>query len=294
MAISKTYKAPAKVNLFLKITGKRPDGYHELISLMTGVSLYDELTVSVDDCISDKSEITVLTDDPSIGEAKDNLCFKAAKLFLEHCQLKKSVDIDLKKNIPHGAGLGGGSSDCAYTLMALNELTGQNLPQIDLLSLAGELGSDVPFFMLKSPGIARGRGEKLEKTRLCELNMIIIKPKFMVSTKSAYDGLDLTKSAENNTLLPFSSTVKYPISEPDEAVKLLSNDLEDTVLNIYPRIGELKKLFMSFGAIGSLMSGSGSSVFGIFKDAMAAELALENITNALQEGEKAFLVKTLS
>lgn len=294
MATTKTYMAPAKVNLFLKIIGKRDDGYHELLSLMTGISLYDELVVSVDDCKSDNCEIIVETDDPSIGQPKDNLCFKAAKLFLDHCQLKKSVKIDLKKNIPHGAGLGGGSSDGAYTLMALNELTRQNLPEKVLLSLAAELGSDVPFFMLKSPGVARGRGEKLEKTRLCELNMIIVKPNFPVSTKSAYDGLDLTKTAENNTLLPFSSTLKYPINEPEEVVKLLSNDLEAVVLKKYPRIGEIKKLFIDIGAIGSLMSGSGSCVFSIFKDGEAAKSALEKVTSSLEDNEKAFLVKTLS
>lgn len=294
MTITKKYFAPAKVNLFLKIKGKREDGYHELITLMAAVSLYDELTISVEDLSGEKSVISVETDDPSIGAAKDNLCYKAAELFLNHANITKSVKINLKKSIPHGAGLGGGSSDGASTLMALNELTNQNIAEKDLLSLASQLGSDVPFFILKSPAVATGRGEKLKKTTLCELNLIIIKPKFSVNTKSAYDGLDLTKTAENNTLLPFSSTQNHRITEPKEAVLLLSNDFQDGIIANHQRIGEILQVLKDFDALGSLMSGSGSSVFGVFEDAQAAKDDFEKVTSFLQEGERAFLVKTLS
>ncbi len=258
---------PAKVNLFLRVTGRRSDGFHEIISLMDPVSLYDEVTVSVED----GEGITVSSDCPHIPEGPDNIAFRAAELFLEEAGLRRRVVVEIKKSIPVGAGLGGGSSDSAAVLKALNVLLHAGLDEGRLMDLGARLGSDVPFFIPASPAIVRGRGEKIERVDIPPYHYIIVNPCFSVSTAHVYANLHLTKKAENN-ILSFS---KNPPAGHRGIRELLHNDLEAVTAGMHPEINELKRALMDAGACGSLMSGSGPTVFGLFVERESAFEALD-------------------
>lgn len=281
----RVFHAPAKVNLFLRVLGKRIDGFHEIFSLMQPVSVFDELTIT----LTDGNGVTVTTDSEQAPGGADNLAYRAAKFFSLATGYRFQADIDMKKVIPVGAGLGGGSSDAATVLMALNEMTGIGLPDGALIELGARLGSDVPFFVLKGPALARGRGEKLERVRLPELHYILINPGTHVSTAWAYSSLDLTKAGENNNLL---YSYEVPATQ-DGVVKALSNDLEPVTLTRHPEISGYKEMLMGSGARGSLMSGSGSTVFGVFYSRDEAEKAFEALEPVLKGGARAFLAKGL-
>ncbi|MBW7957866.1 MAG: 4-(cytidine 5'-diphospho)-2-C-methyl-D-erythritol kinase [Deltaproteobacteria bacterium] len=262
--------APAKVNLFLKVLGKRPDGYHELFSLMQPVSLYDEIEISV----SEGEGIDVATDSPEAPGGSENLAYKAAGLFLVAAGVLKRVSISIKKRIPVGAGLGGGSSDAASVIMALDGLFGTGFSLQELMKLGARLGSDVPFFFLKGPALAKGRGEVLERANLPPLYYVLINPGFHVPTAWVYSSLRLTKKSENNILL-YSCEV---FADREGLKKALTNDLEAVTIGRYPEISALKEMLAEAGASGALMSGSGPTVFGVFhsrEDAMRAYRTLE-------------------
>ena len=177
--------APAKINLSFEIKGRRADGFHEIETLMTPISLADRLTLEVTP--SDDNGIEFSCDDPSLPIGEDNLVVRAAKLFREATKLGAGIRIVLEKKIPHGAGLGGGSSDAASTLLGLNELFGAGLTDDDLLELAARLGSDVPFFIVRSAAVCRGRGEIVTPTSITgDLNLLLLKPDFAVPTSWAY------------------------------------------------------------------------------------------------------------
>ena len=170
--------APAKINLSLKILGRRDDGFHEIETLIARISLCDEINIDKDHA---KEGIEFRCDDPSVPQGDDNLAVRAAKTFLERAKLKSGVAIELKKKIPHGAGLGGGSSDAATTLLALNELFKTNLPREALAKMGETIGSDVPFFIFQSAAICRGRGELVTPIQLPEsLSILLLKPAFVV------------------------------------------------------------------------------------------------------------------
>jgi 4-diphosphocytidyl-2-C-methyl-D-erythritol kinase len=176
--------APAKVNLSFEIKGRRADGFHEIETLMAPVSLADRLTI---ERAGDDGQIRFTCDDPSLPAGDDNLVVRAAKLFRERTGISTGIRIALEKNIPHGAGLGGGSSDAATTLLGLNELFGAGLAQSELTDIAAQLGSDVPFFIARSAAICRGRGELVTPISLdANLNLLLLKPEFRVPTPWAY------------------------------------------------------------------------------------------------------------
>src|SRR2546422_1866986 len=167
-------RAPAKINLSVKILGRRVDGFHEIETLMTPISLYDELTIEWDDR---KAGVAFHCDDPALATSTDNLVVRAAELFFERTKQKSTVDITLKKKIPHGAGLGGGSSDAAATLLGLNRLFEINLSREELVDFAGQIGSDVPFFIYERAASCRGRGEIVVPTKLAKkLPILLLKP----------------------------------------------------------------------------------------------------------------------
>lgn len=263
-------KAPAKVNLFLKITGKRADGYHDLFSLMQKVSLYDDITLSV----KEGDSINVRTSGSGeVPEGEGNICHKAVVGVLSALGLKKAVDIKITKHIPVGAGLGGGSSDAASVIMALNEALDGRLSPKELARIALDCGSDVPFFLLDTPAIARGRGEILEPITLPKYHYLLLNPGFGVSTAEVYGALgrlDLTKPDEDNILICLRGLKDTPSSSTSttKITDLLDNDLEGVVLNNdrYRPIAELKESLLEVGADGALMSGSGATVFGLFLD----------------------------
>lgn len=276
---------PAKINIFLKVISKRPDGYHDIYSLMQPVSLYDELTIEV----ADGDGIALRCPGTVLPEDSKNLGWRAAELFLSETGLKRKVTLEIKKNIPVGAGLGGGSSDAAGVLMGLDGMLSAGLGEERLMDLAARLGSDCPFFILRSPALASGRGEVLKKTDLPGYFYILINPGFQVSTAWAYNNFALTKGREDN-ILTYSNGAFREISRiPD----ILKNDLEAVTAEKHPEIAELKRELIEAGARGALMSGSGPTVFGVFPQRSQAEAAFERLKARLDKKHSIFLVQGL-
>ncbi|MEK6792129.1 MAG: 4-(cytidine 5'-diphospho)-2-C-methyl-D-erythritol kinase [Deltaproteobacteria bacterium] len=278
MNLHSSFFSPAKVNLFLRVLNKRPDGYHEITSLMQPVSLYDEISIVAED----GEGVSISCDNLRVPEDPTNLAAQAAQAILEATGVRKKIAITIRKHIPVGAGLGGGSSNAATVLMALNGMLEAGLPDAALMVMGAKLGSDVPFFILKSAAIASGRGEALEKVELPNYYYILVNPGFEVSTAWAYQNFDLTNVKEDNTLL-YS---KNPFDGFDNIVVrgLLVNDLESITIKRYPEIARLKERLLEAGAIGALMSGSGPTVFGVFGKRQDAIAAYERIKGSLTKG----------
>lgn len=251
--------APAKINLSFEIKGRRPDGFHEIETLMVPISLADRLIIDVSE---HNGDIGFSCDDPSLPGGDDNLVVRAAKLFRERTGNNTGVQIRLEKKIPHGAGLGGGSSDAASTLMGLNELLAVRLPQNELLKLAAELGSDVPFFIVRSAGVCRGRGEVVTPVPLKQnFRLLLLKPGFGVPTPWAYG-----KWKDSREL----ASVDYSPQELD-GLRLV-NDLERPVFEKFVFLAQLKTWLRSQPEVASaLMSGSGSTMFAILQSDATCE-----------------------
>src|SRR6266699_7308559 len=176
--------APAKINLSLRVLGRRSDGFHEIATFIAPISLCDEIKIEQR---SGKPEIAFRCDDPSVPKGEDNIVVRAANVFFEETKITSGISIALKKRIPHGAGLGGGSSDAASTLLALNELFETNLLREALAKMAEAIGSDVPFFIFQSAALCKGRGEVVTSLKLQErLSILLLKPDFAVPTAWAY------------------------------------------------------------------------------------------------------------
>jgi len=247
-------KAPAKINLFLKVKGRRPDGRHELITVMQPLDLADTLF------ISDKADELGLTCSDASLANPDNLVLKASRAWFEASGLPPRAKFHLGKNIPVAAGLGGGSSDAAAALLGLNALHGGLLPADRLLALARGLGSDVAFFLGGITSVCRGAGEVVEPwPDFPLLPYVLINPNFPVSTAWVYRQFDLQwTNAKKQTRMDNS----HRGFRSWEAV--LVNDLEAVTFTAYPLLKEIKQRLLSTGAVGALMSGSGPTLFGIF------------------------------
>lgn len=280
-------RAPAKVNLRLEILGKRDDGYHEILSLIQPVSLFDEVKIST---MEGRKKITVRCSDPSVPSDDANIAFKAAELLMKRCGISLNVNIEIEKKIPIAAGLGGGSSDAAATISGLVELLKLDWSEVEKMEIASEIGADVPFFLLGSPAIAKGRGELLEKVQwLPPLFYVLIYPGFGVSTRWAYSFIDLSSVNRTSSFNP--EKAKNLASLRPEM--LLQNDLEGAVAARYPVINYMKDLLMEAGARGASMTGSGSSVFGLFTSEIIARQAADNIQQQAPAQWKIYLVKGL-
>lgn len=267
-----TLKAPAKINWFLHVLGLRDDGFHEIRSLMQKVSLYDVLE------ISPAEDLTVITD---LGiPTEQNLVYRAARTLMDRYGVQKGAMIKLSKHIPSGAGLGGGSSDAASTLMGLNSLWSLNIPHNELCGIGAGLGSDVPFFMHGAASFAQGRGERITPCRARKsLSVLLVKPPFPVSTSWAYNELKkaghysrLTKKPDKVDNIEFFISL-IESAEFRKSADIISNDLEPVAIKGYPVIADIKQGLIREGAMFSLMSGSGSCVFGVFRSAAEAEKA---------------------
>lgn len=284
-------RAPAKVNLFLRVLGRRRDGYHVLDTLIVPVSLYDDIEIRRLPAKPQQSanpRITIACDNPVVPRGEENLAYRAAQLLLEQVDRRTSVHIYIQKRIPLGAGLGGGSTDAAATLLGLNRLFKLNLSAARLESLALRLGADVPFFIRARPARAHGIGERLRPvTRLVHFWLVILYPGFPVATGSVYKKLPkkLTKPTPGNSIATF-------LKRFDRLPELLVNDLECVTLESYPKIRSLKEKLLREGAAGGLMSGSGSSVFGVFGSKRLAQRAFDRLRN--EEGVQAYLVHVLN
>lgn len=251
--------APAKINLSLRVLSRRSDGFHEIETFITPISLCDEINVEER---SGKQTIAFRCDDPSVPKGEDNLVVRAAKVFFEETKIGSGVSIDLKKRIPHGAGLGGGSSDAASTLLALNELFRTNLPREALAKVAETIGSDVPFFIFQSAAVCKGRGELVSPTRLRErLFVLLLKPEFGVSTQWAYSRWQGSRE------IP---AVSYASQAFDG--QIFVNDLERPVFEKFVFLAEIKMWLLKQPEVGAaMMSGSGSTMFAVIRGHMDAD-----------------------
>jgi len=251
--------APAKINLSFEIKGRREDGFHEIETLMAPISLSDRLTIKPGQTTGD---INFSCDDSSLPKGEGNLVVRAARLFQRATKMGSGVEIVLEKKIPHGAGLGGGSSDAAATLLGLNELFETPLNQKDLIELAAEIGSDVPFFILGSAAICRGRGEIVEPAKVpANFKLLLVKPDFGVPTPWAYGRW------KDSRELP---EVEYAPQE-FSGVHFV-NDLERPVFEKFIFLGHLKTWLRCQPEVGAaLLSGSGSTVFAVLRDDADAE-----------------------
>ncbi len=276
-----TLKAPAKINWFLNVLGRRSDGYHEIQSLIQKVTIYDVLTLSLPEETARAGLHPGLTRADSIVietaapiPLKQNLIYKAALLLKTRYGIEKGVTISLEKNIPMGAGLGGGSSDAAAALAGLNSVWSLGLSPGELTRMAEELGSDVPFFLDGALSYVQGRGEKIIPCNAQEsADLLLVKPSFEVSTAWVYKNFAiLTKKDENvNNIKHFIRNIER--AELSGITGSLSNDLESVTIGSYPVIAEIKEMLCNQGAVFSLMSGSGSTVFGVFESRKKAEEA---------------------
>jgi 4-diphosphocytidyl-2-C-methyl-D-erythritol kinase len=244
--------APAKINLSLTVKGRREDGFHEIESLMVPVSVFDRLTFEH----KEAGDLELICDDPSLPVDENNLVYRAAKLFCASCGLEPRLRITLSKQIPHGAGLGGGSSDAATTLLGLNVLFQTDLSRESLARMAADLGSDIPFFIYQSAARITGRGENVEPEIFTEqLPLLLIKPPFGVPTPWAY------KQWKDSQEIPGVSYA--PQTFPWGT---LVNDLERPVFEKYLFLAQLKGWLLEQPEVqGALMSGSGSTVFAVLK-----------------------------
>ena len=259
-------ESPAKVNLRLEILNKREDGYHELRTVFQKVSLHDTLHFS----LKKEKEISIATDHPNLPVGKTNLVYQAAQSMLKASDYQGGVHIEIKKQIPLGAGLGGGSSNAATTLKALNQLLKKSLSKRKLMEMGLKIGADVPFFIWEGAAIGSGIGEKLKKVTLPDLQYVLIYPNFEVSTRWAYQNFVLTNQRIHFNLHKFLKT-------PEGISSILFNHLEEVVSRKYPQIEVMKNSLLSRGALGALMTGSGPTVFGLFQDDKSATGAYEKI-----------------
>jgi len=246
--------APAKINLLLRVLGRRSDGFHDIETFVTPISLCDKIKIEQR---SGKQTIAFRCDDPSVPKGEDNLVVRAAMIFFEETKTSTGISIELKKRIPHGAGLGGGSSDAASTLLALNELFATNLPREALAKMAEMIGSDVPFFIFQSAAVCKRRGEVVGPTRLREqLSILLLKPGFGVPTQWAY-----SRWRDSCEILG----VSY-ISQVFDGQAFV-NDLERPVFEKFLFLAQLKMWLLKQPEVGTaLMSGSGSTVFAVIRD----------------------------
>ncbi|GFO67066.1 4-diphosphocytidyl-2-C-methyl-D-erythritol kinase [Geomonas limicola] len=256
-------KAPAKVNYRLDVLGKRPDGYHDLRMLMQRVDLNDDVQI----VLSDTPGVRVTCDGGGVPDGPANIAWRAADALVKLSGRDVGIDIAITKHIPVGAGLGGGSSDAATVLMGVNDLLGLGLSDEKLMEIGVRLGADVPFFIFKRPALAEGIGNLLTALeRVPEVWVVLVNPGIHVSTGWVYQNLRLTNKSE-----PVKVSSSY--GSLDEICGVLSNDLEPVTIGRYPKVGELKELLSAAGARGVLMSGSGSTVFGLFADERTAKQA---------------------
>jgi 4-diphosphocytidyl-2-C-methyl-D-erythritol kinase len=275
-----TLSAPAKINLCLSVLGKRPDGYHDVEMLMQMVGLYDEVTVAIAE-----QGISVICDDSAVPTGEKNIAWKAAQELLRAAGSRSGLDIEIKKNIPVAAGLGGGSSNAAAVMAAANRLLNAGLDRQQLAEIGALIGMDVPFFFYGPTALAQGRGEILSPLPpIPQCWVLLINPGFETSTAWVYNNLNLglTKKVDCN---------KIARLKVRKIAQGLHNDLEAVTTVAHPVIGRIKAALSAHGALGVSMSGSGPTVFGIFETERACRTAAEGLS---REGWRIYPAETLT
>ena len=277
-----TLLAPAKINVCLGVTGKRADGYHDIDSVMQTVSLCDKVSVTLSENAEGK-QIEVVCPGHSELDGENDIAYGMAQLFFEYTGAENyDARIEIEKVIPMEAGLGGGSSDAAATLLALNELTGKNLSEAELMAIGAKVGADVPFLVRKGTAIVEGIGEIITPCRdLPETAVLIAYPKNeKVSTGKAYAAIDAQGKFSSHEDF---EKMKEAIEKGDLAeISAASYNIFESVLPENSAVFEIKKEMLARGALMSLMSGSGSAVFGFFPCEKCAGKAAEALSHIAQ------------
>lgn len=284
-------ESPAKVNLFLKIINKRTDNYHNIITLFERINLCDNIQLS----LNKKGRICVFCDHPDVPTGHKNLTYQVAQLLKRDFGLKQGVDIKITKRIPVAAGLGGGSSNAATVLLGLNQIWGLYLSKQRLLEYAQKIGSDVPFFLHDcSWAIGTNKGDEIQKISIkTKIWHILITPKIKIYSAKIYDSFSfrrfnpqLTKINDDVNMLIHHLRRKNLL----KAGHFLVNDLETRIFRLYPNLAKLKVRLNSLNAKGVLISGSGSSIFGLTDSVQQAEM-LKDVLNKYYS--QIFVVRTL-
>ena len=284
-----TLIARAKINLYLEILGSRPDGYSEVAMVLQSIHLADRLQLK-----SRPHGIHLTCDRPEVPADARNLAYQAAELLQKECHSAAGVEIHIEKHIPAAAGLAGGSADAAAVLVGLNQLWGLGLTVGELQSLAARLGSDIPFCIQGGTQLATGRGEVLEPLADWEgIPVLLAKPKHLgVSTAWAYQAFRSRQGSLGGDALPKPTLPTLPQAlaalsrqDPPALARSLRNDLEQVVLPEYAIVGELRQALLSAGALGSLMSGSGPTVFGIMPSLELAAQVRNTLCHQFQDVE---------
>ena len=268
-----TTQAPAKLNLYLEVLGRRPDGYHEIETVMQTVALHDELTFTPTD-----GTIDLVCDHPSLDAGAGNLVVAAAELLKRTTGIQAGVHMSLVKRIPIGAGLGGGSSEGAGALLTLNRVWGTGLSQAALTELAGQLGADVPFFLVGGTALCRGRGERVSPILgVRQIDYVVVCPSVEVSTRRVYENVpsDLTS-------VPFGTKVflqELTRRQGGGGRMRLFNRLEEVTLRVYPQLRRVADLMRRAGCEQVSMTGSGSAFFAACASRKEAALVADRLTN---------------
>lgn len=281
-----TVKAHAKINLGLDVIRKREDGYHEVNMIMQSLELHDTLTIFK----TNKKGISIKTNLSFLPVDKNNLVYKAASLFLATIKKEEGLHIRLRKVIPVAAGLAGGSSDAAATLMGLNRLYHAGLSKEELMKLGVQLGADVPYCILLGTALSEGIGEILTPLPpLPECHILLVKPDISVSTKFVYENLRL----DNNIKHPDITEMKAALGEGSlsHLSRCMDNILQTVTIKSHPIITDIKSKMREQGALVSLMSGSGPTVFGIYEDLETAKKAYYYFKENRSFGRQVFLTR---
>jgi 4-diphosphocytidyl-2-C-methyl-D-erythritol kinase len=277
-----TLSSPAKVNFFFRVVRRLESGYHEIASVMCKVNLCDEIAISLGG-----EEIEIHSDDPSVPTGSENTVYRAAHALLARSGRRCGMKIVIQKRIPVQSGLGGASSNAATVLVALNELLRLRLSKEELISLGLTVGSDVPFFIFGSPALVRGIGEKLSRIEgIPRAWIVIVKPPGSMPTGEAYKNSDLglTEGVKNIMIPRFNDTL-------EDLAEGMVNDFEPSVGKVLPEVLEIKTRILQHGALGALLSGSGSSVFGVFRDRIQAQEACRGLRS--NERWAVYLARTI-
>ena len=263
-------KARAKINLGLDVLGKREDGYHEVRMVMQTIGIYDRIIMKK----IPQRDIIIKTNLSFLPVNENNLVYKAAKLLMDEFDIAGGVDIDLNKFIPVAAGMAGGSSDAASVLYGINRLYGLGLSMQDLMKRGVSIGADVPYCIMRGTALAEGIGEKLTKlSPMPKCYIVIAKPPINVSTKVVYESLDMNDNIVHPDIDGIIEAIKH--KNIDEVASKMGNVLETVTVPLYPVIDKIKRDMLSHGAVNAMMSGSGPTVFGIFKDQQTAARCVE-------------------
>ena len=284
-------RAPAKINLSLRVVGRRADGYHLVDSIMVPVSLYDELDIRRVNLFGRARagpSLRVSCDHPLVPDGKKNLVYQAVSCLLQEAGVAQPLAVNIRKRIPVGAGLGGGSTDAAAALVGVNRLLKLRFSKNRLEKLGSSLGADVPFFIRGRAVRARGIGDRLSPVKKIGPRwLVILYPGFPVSTAWAYRNL-----RRNLTKYPANTSINSSITSASKSAQLLINDLEAVVIKRYPRVGLLKDELIRGGADRAMMTGSGSAVFGVFRSRERAGKAYRSLCG--KRKIQAFLARVVS